>query len=85
MLGKPTGKTSECEVRIAGVSESMKTMMVGGPTGGVTIAPTKGRRGVGHRGDMAVPYRNDSQAEVPDRQPSLAAGTQRPLTYCKVY
>ena len=45
----------------------------------------QGRRGVGRRGDMAVPYRNDSQAEVPDRQPSLAAGTQRPLAYCKLY
>ena len=45
----------------------------------------QGRRGVGRRGDMAVPYRTDSQAEVPDRQPPLTAGTQRPLTYCKLY
>ena len=42
VLGKPTGRVSECEVQIAGVWESMKTTMIGGPTGGVTIAPTKG-------------------------------------------
>ena len=41
VLGKPTGKTSECEVRIAGVSESMKTMIIGGATGGESIVPTK--------------------------------------------
>ena len=44
----------------------------------------QGRRGVGRRGDMGVPYRNDSHAAVPDRLPSLIAGTQRLPTYCKL-
>ena len=43
------------------------------------------RRGVGRRGDMGVPYRNDSQAEVPGRVLSRTASTPTLPTYCKLY
>ena len=42
-------------------------------------------RGGGRRGDMGVPYSNDSQVAVTDRLPSITAGTQKLPTYYKLY
>ena len=85
MLGKPAGRILEWEFRIAGVWERMNEDHDRWADHWREGRVDEERRGVGRRGDMGVQYRNDSQAEVPDRLPSLTAGTQRLPTYCKLH